>query len=364
MHQGKLIIGVVALAAGLARADDVDFDGRTGHNKLPEKFEPPPRPPNDTSGNSNRSRKGASGEPQELKPSPPIVLPESAPLRRPEPQPTPKGVQPPDPLEGYKAVEHGVVGGATWSYSFGKPTRCDANCIRKIKVELRRQQRMSCSVKTGSDLARCLKLAPAIDPEAYAFALSLATTPNPVRDLASRVLLDEISDGEWSAEQRSAYASLKGRKFTQLDCHSNGAMICLAALRRHDVVAKEVRLFGPQITLEAAKRWAEIVRADDLRLTVYIISGDPVPAASFALPMLLNPVDAWPAFVLAARLLLVAWQDSLAISPNEERPLDDALRRSKVTVVRLSTEGCGEGRISTECHDFKRYAELAAPITQ
>src|SRR5260370_25116956 len=77
------------------------------------------------------------------------------------------------------------------------------------------------------------------------------------------------------------YAALTGRSFHELACHSNGAMICLAALRNADVKADNAVLYGPQITQKSLEQWDGLVRSGQVKsVTLVINSGDVVPPLS------------------------------------------------------------------------------------
>lgn len=119
----------------------------------------------------------------------------------------------------------------------------------------------------------------------YDFIIGLAVSSNEFVDLKVRVLQDQLSSGRATPEIQLQYNRLKGKSFGSLDCHSNGAMICLAALRNGDITARKVRLLGPQITPGALAEWEQLLdpksslRIDDLEIVVN--EKDPVPVVSY-----------------------------------------------------------------------------------
>lgn len=180
-------------------------------------------------------------------------------------------IEPPSPVRQYVASGDGLIGGTGWIYGYNIPAGAAGRAVRaKADAALRRLQHEG----TG----------PLIDPSEYRFILGVAAGYGTIVDLASRVFFDNFRNGQASAEDQALYASLTGRRFDRLDCHSNGAMVCLAALQNDDARAQEVRLFGPQITPESASLWNELVTTKRVRgVTVYISTGDPVPLVSYLL---------------------------------------------------------------------------------
>ena len=179
-------------------------------------------------------------------------------------------------------IKHGLVGGTTWTFGFKRPS---ANCSVECKAEVDRQMYSQflkyCAQQ--SDPQKCVKDGMPFTPDLYDMVVSMGSYNTAIEDLATRVLFDSVTYGEFSRTHAVMFASLKGRSFDTLDCHSNGAMLCLAALRSGDTTAKEVRLFGPQINPAAARIWQDLAIQKGIKITVHINSGDPVPAASWAL---------------------------------------------------------------------------------
>ncbi len=177
---------------------------------------------------------------------------------------------------------HGLVGGTSWTFGFKRPSAsCSAECKAEIDRQMYSQFLKYCAQQ--SDPQQCVKDGMPFTPDLYDMVVSMGSYNTALEDLATRVLFDSVTYGEFSRTHSEMFASLKGRSFDTLDCHSNGAMLCLAALRSGDATAKEVRLFGPQINPAAARIWQDLAIQKRIKVTVYINSGDPVPAASWAL---------------------------------------------------------------------------------
>lgn len=124
----------------------------------------------------------------------------------------------------------------------------------------------------------------AVDFDRFNFVLGIASSTSAFTDLRKRVVFDNLSAGKATPKMQSAYNSLKGRSFDELDCHSNGAMICLAALENKDIVADRVVLYGPQITPDSLALWQGLIASKRVRsVQIYLNQNDPVPAVSMAL---------------------------------------------------------------------------------
>lgn len=172
----------------------------------------------------------------------------------------------------YRPSGNGMVGGTGWNmgYNVPKPT---PELIAKSRAMLAQQERLA-----GHNYSD------AIDFDRYNFVIGIAAETNFVLDLMDRVVShDEPTTGQYSIDRMPGYAALAGRSFKELACHSNGALICLAALRRKDVKAEAVVLYGPQITEKALSQWDELVRSGQVKsVTLVLNSGDPVPPLSLA----------------------------------------------------------------------------------
>lgn len=172
----------------------------------------------------------------------------------------------------YLASGNGMIGGTSWITSFNVQGANPA-VVRKAHQMMAEQMRLAGQA-----------YADGIDFQRYNFVLGIAASTDVLDDLASRVVFEEYKNGQFSAETQAGYDSLKGRQFDELACHSNGAMVCLAALENRDVVADKVVLYGPQITVESLKMWDELVREHKVgSVQIYVNSGDPVPPVSLAI---------------------------------------------------------------------------------
>lgn len=254
---------------------------------------------------------------------------------------------------------HGLVGGTTWTYGFQWPREnCDPKCTAEIEKSLQKQLELFCS--SQGDPKKCIKDGLPFSKDNYDFVVSMGSAHSAVQDLATRVLWDGPSFGEFTRQHKEIFASLKGRDFETLDCHSNGAMLCLAALRSGDTTAKEVRLFGPQINPEAAARWKEYAATTGTRITIYINNGDPVAAASWKEPApqtlvgkavtaawLLHPITGTAA---VSDALFHTWLDS------KTGVMDATLTAAGFTVRRFynSSNGC-HGTPDIACHSMLLY---------
>lgn len=172
----------------------------------------------------------------------------------------------------YRPSGNGMVGGTGWivGYNVPKPT---PELIAKSRAMLAEQERLA-----GHTYAD------AIDFAHYNFVIGIAADTDFTWDLVKRVGIgDEMSEGQYSIDNMPGYAALAGRSFHDLACHSNGAMVCLAALESKDVKADNVTLYGPQITQGALEKWDGLVRSGQVKsVTLVVNSGDPVPPLSLA----------------------------------------------------------------------------------
>jgi len=114
----------------------------------------------------------------------------------------------------------GLVGGTTWIHGYNVPPGPEGEKLRARADEMLHRQMELAGVKdTGM-----------IDPKEYNFIIGVAASSNVLTDLTNRVINDQWQEGRFSAVHEPLYASLRNREFDRLDCHSNGAMVCLAAL--------------------------------------------------------------------------------------------------------------------------------------
>ena len=185
---------------------------------------------------------------------------------------------PPPPWEGtsskpreYKNEGNGLIGGTTWIYGYNVPPGSNPAVRTHAEEALRTQMKLA-----GVNEREF------VNTKDYNFILGMAASHSAATDLRKRVKADDASEGEYTVEHQPLYASLRGRQFNRLDCHSNGAMICLAALTREDARAEHVRLFGPQITQESLADWQRLINEGKVKdVQLYINRGDPVPGVSY-----------------------------------------------------------------------------------
>lgn len=122
-----------------------------------------------------------------------------------------------------------------------------------------------------------------VDCSRYNFVLGMAGSLDLWTDLYSRVAFDDLTNGHFSAQEQLLYEKLRGKQFDELGCHSNGAMLCLAALENQDIQADNVVLYGPEVTRESLEMWNKLVQDGRVKsVKVYLNENDPVPGASIA----------------------------------------------------------------------------------
>lgn len=77
---------------------------------------------------------------------------------------------------------------------------------------------------------------------------------------------------------QGSFNLLVGRSFDEMACHSNGAMVCLAALSTAKAKAKRVVLSGGQFTIESLRMWNKLVKDGIVEsVEIRINQHDPVP---------------------------------------------------------------------------------------
>ncbi len=186
-----------------------------------------------------------------------------------------KGVNPTDlglktmPERHYTFAGNGLIGGTTWTlYASRKPGEPEQRMCEVIKQQ---------SKLAGSHYDS------GVDCKRYQFVLGIAGSVDSFTDLSNRVAFDDLTNGQFSAHAQGLYDKLRGKRFDELGCHSNGAMICLAALENQDIQAVHVVLYGPQVTRESLGMWNKLVQDGRVRsVKVYLNENDPVPGASIA----------------------------------------------------------------------------------
>ena len=220
-------------------------------------------------------------------------------------------------------VDNGLIGGMTWTLGGYAPLDASPE-VRAAFREQILQQAAASGIPPES-----------IDLERYNFVLGLASQADFWLDLP-RAIRDQDM-GAYSTQHREAYASLRGRSFRELSCHSNGAMLCLAALRAGDVQVRDVVLYGPQITSESLSFWRQLLEDDRITsLRIVVNTDDAVPPLSFLYEEGLGA---------PSRRALLFNPDLMA------RTLREAIPQATV-----SSYGCNLG--PRECHEMARYRAI------
>jgi hypothetical protein len=226
----------------------------------------------------------------------------------------------------YTPSGNAMIGGTLWITGYNVQN-ADPRIIAKAHEMMDQQMKLA-----------GLRYADGVDFGKYNFVLGIAASTDVYQDLSSRVVFDEYSNGQFSAREQAGYASLKGRQFDELGCHSNGAMICLAALENRDIKVDHVALYGPQITVESLQMWDQLVRSGQVKsVEININTNDPVPPFSLAIGG-----GAVNATVIASLALFKT--PTLADVIEETSP--------RLTV---RTHACGNGFPDLDCHDMAVY---------
>jgi hypothetical protein len=183
------------------------------------------------------------------------------------------------PLPAYQLSGRGLVLGVTQVGGFNVPPGTAAANRARMREEAARQL---------DDAQARAGIEPFRRPytEGYDFILGLARDPRKLftnLPELSRGMNDSDQEGNYSRLSREVYASLKGRYFETLECHSNGAMVCLRALREGEVAAKSVRLLGPQLSQATLPDWEWLIEQGYVnRVKIFALSYDPVPLVTVA----------------------------------------------------------------------------------
>ena len=169
----------------------------------------------------------------------------------------------------YTYAGNGLIAGTSWTvYASRKPGEPEKRMCDAIKQQA---SLAGAAYDAGTDCQR------------YQFVLGMATSVDNFTDLKNRVVFDELSNGQFSARTQGLYDKLRGKRFDELGCHSNGAMICLAALENEDAKAGTVVLYGPQVTRESLAMWDRLVKDGKVEsVKVYVNENDIVPGSSLA----------------------------------------------------------------------------------
>ncbi len=266
------------------------------------------------------------------------------------------GGRPIDLMPNPQSGPHGLVGGTTWTYGFQmREAKCDRQCKAELDTKLAAQLADYCAKQTLTNV--CINEGLPFTPELYDTVVSMAASNSAIVDLATRVIFDGAMYGEYTRQHNEQFAGLKGKKFGTLDCHSNGAMLCLAALRSGDTAAKEVRLFGPQINPEAARLWQEYALRTKTVIKIYINTGDPITPASWRQPVARSyeqtPTSRTAVWLDTAVRLPYFASDAAFYSALDSRKaiMDGELGKYGLYVIRSACKD----HPSLDCHSMKLY---------
>ncbi|MDA8382554.1 MAG: hypothetical protein M0037_05720 [Betaproteobacteria bacterium] len=227
------------------------------------------------------------------------------------------------PPRTYTPSGNGFVGGTTWANIGYNVQGKDPALAAKERAMLERQMRLA-----GVDVN-------SVNLKKYNFIIGMAASSDAMTDLKKRVLDDEFSNGQASAAEQALYDSLKGRSFDQLGCHSNGAMICLAALMNKDIEADHVVLYGPQLSASGLAQWDQLVQSGQVKsVEIDVDQSDPVP----------------PVSLLAGSGADNQYSDILF----DANKLSEAIT-SIAPNVAVKTFPCGNGKPSLACHAMTAY---------
>ena len=233
---------------------------------------------------------------------------------------------PAPPTRTYTPSGNALIGGTTWITGYNVQN-ADPKLVAREREMMAKQMTLA-----GNQYAD------GVDFNRYNFVLGIAASTDALTDLSTRVIFDEFSNGKFSAEEQAAYDSMKGRQFGELACHSNGAMVCLAALENKDVVADRVTLYGPQVTIESLKMWDELVRSGKVKsVQVYINSNDPVPPVSL---------------LVGGGLVNATALSSLAMF---KLPTITSIINETSPRLTVQTFSCGSGMPTLDCHAMTAY---------
>jgi hypothetical protein len=224
----------------------------------------------------------------------------------------------------YRPSGNGFIGGTSWIVGYNAQNANPA-VIAKEKEMLKKQMELA-----------GIHFAGGVDFQRYNFVLGIGASTSILFDLKNRVVFDEFKNGQFSAQAQGLYNSLKNRQFGELACHSNGAMVCLAALENQDVKADNVVLYGPQMTRESLRIWDQLLQSGRVKsVQIYVNQNDPVPPFSLALGDLFDNLTAEVALFNS---------DILKMTINETSPR-----------IVIHTFSCGKGLPTLDCHDMTVY---------
>lgn len=243
----------------------------------------------------------------------------------------------------YKSSGNGLVGGTTWRVGYYVPEGASKE-VRDRALRMLREQAALAGIPYSES----------VDLGRYNFVIGIADSTKAWIDLPIRVWADQLSNGKWSTgvgglKGQELYNSLRDRQFDELGCHSNGAMICLAALMKGDVKATKVVLYGPQLTPEALRMWQELRKDRKIgSLVIYVNQNDPVTPASLvispALAVMANPSIANASDLALQTKALLFNVDNVQTAIQQIAPLAEVM-----------TFKCGTGLSVANCHGMATY---------
>ena len=251
----------------------------------------------------------------------------------------------PPPPSPYHFSGHGLVGGVGWDtypYAFSVAPTMSAEQEQEVRREAERRLHAAMD-RAGVDKS-------SIDTSQYNFIIGFAVSTSQLSDLARRAIFDNLNKGRATPALQEQYNLLRGRSFEPLDCHSNGAMICLGALANQDVAAKHVRLYGPQITPGALAEWQQLLKSGRVaKVEIFVSAGDPIPALSYSARYL---VPGTSSFDTAVRLTsdVLRHVGVLKRGVEAEGP--------SISVVAVPCEAASGSVISFKCHEMKHYQRV------
>ncbi len=246
----------------------------------------------------------------------------------------------------YRPSGSGLVGGTGWQLGYYVPEGASPEVRARALQSLREQSDAANRQWPGAGA----RYDQQIDLDRYNFAIGIANETNFWIDLGQRVLLEQLTNGQYTARPgyQEAYNSLRDRQFDELGCHSNGAMICLAALMNGDVMANSVVLYGPQVTPQSMALWNRLLAEGRISgLQIIVAQNDPItPLAlmSGAIVQGGNQND----FIRRVPILFSV--ESLA-----------STLRTMSPQAQVNTVSCGGAFINLaepfQCHDMARYSD-------
>jgi hypothetical protein len=193
---------------------------------------------------------------------------------------------------------------------------------------------------------------PRVSPDGYDFIVGMAQSVDVASELA-RTPRSELGFIASSVTASANYPSLRGRAFRVLECHSNGAMICLHALRTGDITAGDVRLFGPQITEASLAEWSQLIRDRIVnRVDVYWVSRDPVPFLALGfVRMLAGPLAA------VAPLASAAWPDGQRLATTIARYGNLGFHTLPCPIATSASSDGSVALFDISCHNARFYQD-------